>query len=157
IYCHDPHIPVAEIDKSFYNARCTSCHAPEACTRSDTVQSELAPEAHRANDCITCHMRRQPPRDVEHTVTTDHWIRKPSTIVTPKDKGPTSPLVPLVEFTGKVDQAELGVAHVMYSVSGGNIANAAEGARLIRDVLQQSSNQTRLQCWLGFGLERQQR
>jgi len=57
--CHDPHSLPAEADKvSYYRRKCMQCHA--------------APR--HGDNCIECHMPKNPVSDVEHAVYTDHSI-----------------------------------------------------------------------------------
>jgi tetratricopeptide (TPR) repeat protein len=102
-------------------------------------------------------MPKQPPGDIDHTVTTDHWIRKPAESPAPQDDPLPNSSTPLAEFWGAGDRFEAAIARVMYSLSSGTIEDAKEGSNLLRQGLQEFPNDTRLQCWLGFGLKRQRR
>jgi predicted CXXCH cytochrome family protein len=63
--CHDPHSPPGELRK-----KCLNCHEPAACKERPAVRLQ------RKDDCIGCHMPRNPVADVEHAVYTDHSIPK---------------------------------------------------------------------------------
>jgi hypothetical protein len=73
--CHDVHAP--EQPAAAYSSRCLSCHRVESCAKSKTMGSKIA------DDCIDCHMPKQPTnaivaqtagRVVRATMRT-HWIR----------------------------------------------------------------------------------
>jgi hypothetical protein len=67
--CHDPHAMPAVAEKgAYFRAKCLTCH--------QTSQCRAAPAARQANgdDCISCHMPRNPTTDVDHVVFTDHSI-----------------------------------------------------------------------------------
>ncbi len=77
--CHDPHIPVADLGNSHFNAVCAGCHA------SDGVEGQVGvcgrESAHTeaeamTGDCVTCHLRSSGASDIPHVTFTDHWIRR---------------------------------------------------------------------------------
>lgn len=64
--CHDPHRAPADAEKTaYYRGICLQCHEPGHCNRG--------------LDCAGCHMPKNPVRDVDHVVYTNHAIRKPGT------------------------------------------------------------------------------
>lgn len=63
--CHDPHSPPAELRK-----KCLDCHEPAACKERPAARLQ------NHDDCVRCHMPRNPVADVEHAVYTDHSIPK---------------------------------------------------------------------------------
>jgi hypothetical protein len=68
--CHDPHrIPTVSEKAAYYRDKCLECHEARPCGRGP--------------DCTGCHMPKNPVRDVEHAVYTEHAIRKPGGPVTP--------------------------------------------------------------------------
>jgi hypothetical protein len=69
--CHDPHsLPTANEKVAYFRSKCLACHQPTDC--------HGPPSARLANDdnCVYCHMPRNPPSDIEHVVFTDHAIRR---------------------------------------------------------------------------------
>jgi Tfp pilus assembly protein PilF len=123
ITCHNPHIPVQEVSKKFFNDKCIDCHSVQ--TLSPTV---LPKTDHREiSDCITCHMRQGATADVLHVNFTDHWIRKEIEVLSEKenedlyekdalDKRHTIAIV-LKNFNNPDDEfadMNLGIAYVMY-------------------------------------------
>jgi hypothetical protein len=64
IGCHDVHEPL-KMEAAAYDAKCTSCHTPQANTRTCKVESK---------NCTSCHM---PKVDLpgSHFKFTDHRIR----------------------------------------------------------------------------------
>jgi len=74
--CHDSHRePSTEGKTAYYRNKCLSCHGEAFAAR------------HHADkpDCIVCHMRALPSKDVAHTQSTDHRItRYPSAQLLPQ-------------------------------------------------------------------------
>ena len=68
--CHDPHSLPREAEKaSYFRGKCQECHAS---TASCKVTPAL--RARNGNDCVACHMPKNPVTDVAHAVYTDHSI-----------------------------------------------------------------------------------
>jgi hypothetical protein len=68
--CHDPHSlpPIAE-KVSYFRQKCEQCHE---------CKEKPAARARQGNNCLACHMPKNPVIDVEHAVYTDHSIpRRP--------------------------------------------------------------------------------
>ncbi len=133
--CHDPHATSRWRPAAHWAERCLSCHAAEDCPEAahggamgarGAGGADGAPDAHAATDsivdCVSCHMRRSQPYDLEHVAITDHWIRRrvepPSTFDETRTRARDD--VPLVAFfldgapsetTGAFLQG-LGMAHV---------------------------------------------
>src|SRR5262249_9342615 len=71
--CHDVHGKERPAQNAgFYRSRCLNCHARIACSR----MPEPASEAHRADDCIACHMPKRPVIESAHVTFTDHRIQR---------------------------------------------------------------------------------
>jgi hypothetical protein len=68
--CHDPHSLPPEAEKvSYFRQKCEQCHV---CKEKPAVR------ARQGNNCLACHMPKNPVIDVEHAVYTDHSIpRRP--------------------------------------------------------------------------------
>ena len=68
--CHDPHSLPAEAEKAaYFRQKCVTCHASNAaCKASPAVR------ARNGDNCIECHMPKNPVIDVAHAVYTDHSI-----------------------------------------------------------------------------------
>lgn len=65
--CHDPHSEPSMAEKaSYFRGKCLACHG-------ETFAARHHPEK---QDCIGCHMPALPTKDVAHTETTDHRIRR---------------------------------------------------------------------------------
>jgi len=80
ITCHNPHEPVQERSRTYFNDRCMNCHATESLT---ALQE---PKNHSNNgDCVQCHMRQGATADILHVNFTDHWIRKKIDILNEKE------------------------------------------------------------------------
>lgn len=86
ITCHDPHVSVRSTDQSVFNNKCQSCHVSTFNTidgshynsGKECKDSEIT-RMKAGNNCVSCHMPKNGTIDIPHVVTTDHWIRIPST------------------------------------------------------------------------------
>ncbi len=136
--CHDPHATSRWRPAAHWVERCLSCHALEDCPTAahggamgaegmrSADRAQGARDAHAAADsiadCVSCHMRRSQPYDLEHVAITDHWIRRrvepPATFDETRTRARDD--LPLVAFsfdgappetTGAFLQG-LGMAHV---------------------------------------------
>ena len=66
--CHNPHEPVQDRARDYFNNQCVSCHQPQ---RLSTLESHTI-----KGDCVRCHMKQGATEDILHVNFTDHWIRK---------------------------------------------------------------------------------
>jgi hypothetical protein len=69
--CHDPHVerggPAAV---SYYRGRCQTCHARRPCAASLKTRNATAPP----DNCVSCHMPRNPLNRIAHIAHTNHRI-----------------------------------------------------------------------------------
>ena len=79
ITCHDPHVPVNELEDDYFNRVCQSCHSPgtesphnTACSRDGASLAEL----NQQGNCVSCHLQKSGTSDIPHVTFTDHWIRR---------------------------------------------------------------------------------
>ncbi|MBN8587414.1 MAG: tetratricopeptide repeat protein [Rhodothermia bacterium] len=78
--CHDPHIPVRELETDYFNKKCISCHQTDVvCERPESRKDQ---KMAMSGNCISCHMQKSGTSDIPHVTFTDHWIRK----TLPKEK-----------------------------------------------------------------------
>ena len=115
ITCHDPHKPVKDISREFFNSKCISCHSINTLTVSKP-KADHRPES----DCINCHMKQGATKDVQHVNFTDHWIRKEIETLSEEEtkqlEDRTAP-VKLKNFNNsgdKLEQMNLGIAYVKF-------------------------------------------
>jgi tetratricopeptide (TPR) repeat protein len=80
ITCHNPHEPVQERSRAYFNNRCMDCHA----TESLTVLQKVTDHSNNG-DCIQCHMKQGATADIMHVNFTDHWIRKRIDVLNEKE------------------------------------------------------------------------
>ncbi len=130
ITCHDPHVPLREVQAETYLSACLNCHTKISCKR--TADGSVA---HQQNDCVTCHMPRGHPADVQHTVFTDHWIRRPqqsenTTEPKPLPAGPV--LLRAFWDDPKPDEERQGLAHLSFAFAKGGRANLEFGIELLQ-------------------------
>ena len=73
--CHEVHAKDGRADGAgSYRAKCLNCHGRNACSRKPDPLSA----AHRADNCIACHMPKRPVIESAHVTFTDHRIlRRP--------------------------------------------------------------------------------
>ncbi len=129
--CHDPHVVPAENEKAaYFRQKCLSCHQVSDC-RGSRVSREA-----NGDDCVRCHMPRNPVSDVDHVVFTDHSIRRrPS---------PASELAPanaeLVPFDGGAASVrDRGLAYAMVALREGNGAYRDRAFQLLEQAAAQGS------------------
>ncbi len=70
--CHDPHTePASAFD---YRSKCLTCHNVSSCTAIAASRRATTP----ADNCMHCHMPKEPITTIAHSALTDHRIiRKP--------------------------------------------------------------------------------
>jgi hypothetical protein len=78
ISCHNPHLQLhGDQAVSFFRDRCLSCHATSRCREPLAQRQATSPP----DNCIQCHMPKQPTENIGHSSITDHRIlRAPSEI-----------------------------------------------------------------------------
>jgi tetratricopeptide (TPR) repeat protein len=146
VSCHDPHIAEKEVPYEMHRQKCLNCHAVESCNRVGD-----ASPADKQNDCITCHMPRGEPSYVQHTVYTDHWIRRARTNKA-EAKDADGGLVVLEDFWNDShwkDERE-GIAHVAYAIFSGNMENLKRGIEMLGEVA--SRGQMHREGWRRLGM-----
>lgn len=85
--CHNPHHQLADSDVSKdYNSKCLACHKDQSCKLP--LQTRLRKEV--SDNCVKCHMAKQPAQAFAHTVITEHRIS-----ARPGEPYPDSEYVPL--------------------------------------------------------------
>ena len=129
VTCHDPHIPLEDVQPDVYRQSCLGCHAEDSCRRvSDSSAAD------RTNDCVSCHMVRGQPFNVQHTVYTDHWIQRPRAERSATEYRRPTEFVSLRDFWGDERRREerLGMAHVAYAFNYSNGANLEHGIELLK-------------------------
>ena len=72
--CHNPHVSVKETPQKKYNNVCMRCHSAD----NDCSLDKNSRLEHEDN-CVACHMRPGPSRDIPHVITHDHKISSPPT------------------------------------------------------------------------------
>jgi Tfp pilus assembly protein PilF len=71
ISCHDPHVQLPSGQAAgFFRSRCLSCHATGSCREPITQRQATSPP----DNCILCHMPKQPTENIGHSSITDHRI-----------------------------------------------------------------------------------
>jgi hypothetical protein len=71
ISCHDPHVQLhREQAIDFFRSRCLNCHARGSCREPLAQRQATSPP----DNCILCHMPKQPTENIGHSSITDHRI-----------------------------------------------------------------------------------
>ena len=125
--CHDPHsVPAANEKAAFFRGKCLSCHQTSDCRAPQPTR--------RANgdNCVTCHMPRNPPSDIEHVVFTDHAIQKRA-----RPPGGSLPSdAALVPFGGgTASTRDLGLAYAMVGKREHNSIYIERAFRLLQQTV----------------------
>jgi len=127
--CHDPHSLPAEAEKAaYFRQKCVTCHASNAgCKASPAVR------ARNGDNCIECHMPKNPVTDVAHAVYTDHSIPR-------RKAGPALKATPtngaLQSFwSGPASSRDLGLGYALILASGRNAVYEARAFELLKDAV----------------------
>jgi hypothetical protein len=125
--CHDPHsVPAADEKAAYFRGKCLTCHQTSDCRAPQSTR--LA----NGDNCVACHMPRNPPSDIEHVVFTDHAIRRrarPSGGSLPAD----ADLVPF--GGGAASSRDLGLAYAMVGLREQNPAYVERAFHLLQQTV----------------------
>lgn len=94
ITCHNPHVQLhgAEAAEHFRD-RCLTCHRVETCRAPLRKRQSTSPP----DNCVLCHMPKQPLENIGHASSTDHRIlREPSEYPRAGDVGSPAPSAELI-------------------------------------------------------------
>jgi len=94
ISCHDPHVQFrGDQAADFFRTRCLSCHASGSCREPLPQRQATSPP----DNCILCHMPKQPSENIGHSSITDHRIlRIPTEIPAALQAGAVPPPTNLI-------------------------------------------------------------
>jgi Tetratricopeptide repeat len=97
ISCHNPHVQLhGDQAVNLFRDRCLSCHATSSCRDPLAQRQGTSPP----DNCILCHMPKQPTENIGHSSITDHRIlRAPSEIPAVLQGGASSPSTDLIYDT----------------------------------------------------------
>lgn len=71
ISCHDPHVQLHSAEAAeFFRGRCLTCHTTDTCRASQPLRQATLPP----DNCVQCHMPKQPTENIGHSSITDHRI-----------------------------------------------------------------------------------
>ena len=139
--CHDPHsVPSASEKAGYFRGKCLSCHQTSSCNAPQAVRQA------NGDNCIACHMPRNPTSDVDHVVFTDHAIpRRPNSVsVSPQA---SADLVPF--GGGKANTRDLALAYAMAGLREGNTVYLDRAFRLLQDAVAQGNRDPQALLYLG--------
>ena len=125
--CHDPHfVPGANEKAAYYRGKCLTCHQTSDCRAPQS--SRLA----SGDNCVACHMPRNPPSDVEHVVFTDHSIRRRASV----PRGPFPADAELVAFGSPASSIrDLGLAFAMVGLREQNSTYLERAFHLLQETV----------------------
>jgi hypothetical protein len=97
ISCHDPHVQLrGDQAVDFFRSRCLNCHETGSCRAPLAQRQATSPP----DDCIQCHMPKQPTENISHSALTDHRIlRTQSEIPAVLQGGASPPSMDLIHDT----------------------------------------------------------
>ena len=110
--CHNPHEPVQERSREYFNNRCIDCHGPQTLSLLENHSIN--------NDCVNCHMKQGATEDILHVNFTDHWIRKNINVLSDEENRSLrrqEEAVKLIDFFDEKDNANdirKGIAYVKF-------------------------------------------
>ena len=127
--CHDPHsVPSTTQKAAYFREKCLNCHAV-----SDCVETRASRQA-KDDDCIACHMPRNPPSDVEHVVFTDHSIPRRSSTNGGPAAASSHPDAELVRFGGgEASDRDLGMAYAAVGLREANNTYIERAFQLLKE------------------------
>ncbi len=104
ISCHDPHVQLhGDQAADFFRSRCLTCHSTSSCREPMAQRQATAPP----DNCIQCHMPKQPTENIGHSSITDHRIlRTPSEIPSVLQSSASPTPMELIHDTKPSDAAE---------------------------------------------------
>lgn len=73
ITCHNPHIPLEELETDHYNLACAGCHGTDNRGGCTVGNKEFRAGS---GDCSGCHLPLSGSTDIPHVTVHDHYIRK---------------------------------------------------------------------------------
>jgi hypothetical protein len=129
--CHDPHsVPNPAEKTAYFRGKCLTCHQTSSCSATPSVRQA------NGDNCIACHMPRNPTSDIDHVVFTNHAIpRRP--ISASASPSPNADLVPF--GGGTASTRDLGLAYVMVGLREGNKVYLDRAFRLLQDSVAQGT------------------
>jgi predicted CXXCH cytochrome family protein len=122
--CHDPHTtPKASERLAWFRQKCLGCHDTGACKETKAGRSA------RQDDCMSCHMPRNPVIDAQHVTYTDHSIpRRPRRVES------SAPPTDLAVFSGA--PAEPRDWALAYGILASRTQTAADRTRALKALEQ---------------------
>lgn len=88
ISCHDPHVQLhGDQAADFFRSRCLSCHSSDSCREPLAQRQATSP----SDNCVLCHMPKQPTENIGHSSLTDHRILRTPSEIPPVLQGGASP------------------------------------------------------------------
>ena len=132
--CHETHATPTEGEKaSYFRGKCLACHAAaNPCIAAPAVR------ARNGDQCIDCHMPKNPVADVAHATYTDHAI--PRSAIAPARKPSSSDRV-LIPFGNRAaSDRDLGLAYARLLEDGRNAVYEARAFELLKTAIAQQPN-----------------
>jgi Tetratricopeptide repeat/Cytochrome c554 and c-prime len=138
--CHDPHsVPPPTEKAAYFRTKCLTCHQTSDCRASQASRQATG------DDCISCHMPRNPVSDVDHVVFTDHSIqRRP----VPASYEPPANADLVVFRGGPASVRDLGLAYVMVGLREQNTSYLDRAFRLLQQAVAQGARDSQTLLYL---------
>jgi hypothetical protein len=88
ISCHNPHVQLhGDQAADFFRNRCLSCHTAGSCREPLAQRQATSP----SDNCVSCHMPKQPTENIGHSSITDHRILRTQSEIPVVLQSATSP------------------------------------------------------------------
>ena len=126
--CHSPHAVVPASKRAqHYRQKCLACHEDAGC------KGKTAARAQAGDNCISCHMPKNPTVDVGHTVFTDHSIpRQPLALA---EQNSRLAGMSLRAFgTAAASSRDLGLAYAEVATGQKNVAFAERSFEHLKSI-----------------------
>lgn len=157
ISCHNPHVQLHGGEAAdFFRSRCLTCHATAAATcRAPQPQRQATSPP---DNCISCHMPKQPTENIGHSSVTDHRILRTQSEVPATLPGSTSAALNLIPDTkpssSGATESDLRNLALAYAQVAGHYPELGEkGLATLEQAAVALSNDAEIQAAYGLVLE----
>src|SRR5260370_29880993 len=138
--CHDPHAMPKQADRAgWFRAKCLGCHTSDACKESKAARHG------KQDDCIACHMPKNPVGDAQHVVYTDHSIPRRPRAVTARPQ----PDAELASYGGGPSpERALALGHRLAAQREHSASYRARALAMLQKVERESPDDTEVLLYL---------
>jgi len=156
ISCHNPHVQLhGDEAATFFRGRCLTCHTEDTCRAPRPQRQATSP----SDNCIQCHMPKQPTENIGHSSVTDHRIlRTQSEIPAAGRDGTSANVMDLIPDTKpsepSVTKANLRNLALAYAQVAGRYPELGEkGLAMLEQAVAAFPSDAEVQAAYGLVLE----